>query len=244
MNKNLATLACLFLLFLRSIVHAEPITVYVANNPPLISLTEGKLDGISGKLLKTALEEANLEYVVVPRTWVKAQEEMQGKSNSIFAATGRNKFTEDNYDWFYKAYTDDVNIWTKSSNPIASDAEIIGKAPKVAIRNGSPFFAYAADKKIDAVGVNDWFVGARMVLDNKIQGLLCTTLVGNKNFFDIEKADRSAIARYKIGTIQWYIVRPKDAALTPELSKLLVQLDKVRNSAAYQELLKSMHVTW
>lgn len=220
------------------------ITVYITRNPPLICTHDDKLDCIGGTLLRLALEKEGLKYKIAEFPWVRAQEKMLTNPNSIFVSTGRNHYTEDQYDWFFKIYTDDVNIFTTNRIKITNNKEIQSKVKDVVIRLGSPFFAYAEDLKLPTQSVLEWYLGARMLQHDHADGMILTTLVGEENFFNIEKMNRNHINRYKIGEMQWYITRPKGMPKTAELIQLLKSLKVIKDGQFYQDLLKSKKVHW
>jgi methyl-accepting chemotaxis protein len=217
------------------------VTVFTTVNPPLIFVKDGIPAGIAGKLLEIAQRECDIELETIQLPWARAQEEMAKNPNSIFVATGRNQFTEAKFKWFSKIYTDDVNVFTRAENRLSSMEEIPAKIRRIATRVGSPFIAYANSLNLPIQEVAEWVQGVRMVKAGATDGMVLTTLIGEENFFKIEKLDHTEINRFKIGEIGWYVVHNAEQ-LSPEMKKLEKALAKARETDEYKTLLKSKGV--
>jgi hypothetical protein len=119
--------------------------------------------------------------------------------------------------------------------------EIPAKIRRIATRVGSPFIAYANSLNLPIQEVAEWVQGVRMVKAGATDGMVLTTLIGEENFFKIEKLDHTEINRFKIGEIGWYVVHNAEQ-LSPEMKKLEKALAKARETDEYKTLLKSKGV--
>jgi ABC-type amino acid transport substrate-binding protein len=221
---------------------AAEIQIFYTNNPPLICAKNGELDCIAGNLLKAAAKAGGhtLKHSEVP--WARAKEQLEQVPNALFAATGRNEFTEKQFNWYFPVYSDDVFVFTLRDQKIASEADLKGLG-KINVRRGSPFVAYLekrgmADKVYET---NDWTQGAQMLDAGRVDAMCLTGLIGRTNIIDLQKVADSQVNRFKVGDIGWYIIT-KPGAVSPDLESFRKLLEAEKAKPAFQSAIKSFGV--
>jgi len=218
------------------------IQIFYTNNPPLICAKNGELDCIAGNLLKAAAKAGGftLKHSEVP--WARAKEQIEQVPNALFAATGRNEFTEKQFNWYFPVYSDDVFVFTLRDKKVASEGDLKGLG-KINVRRGSPFVAYLekrglADKVYET---NDWVQGAQMLDAGRVDAMCLTGLIGRTNIIDLQKVPDAQVNRFKVGDIGWYIIT-KPGAVSLDLEAFRKVLDAEKAKPAFQSVIKSFGV--
>jgi ABC-type amino acid transport substrate-binding protein len=242
MKKNLFTLLAAFA-FLQGNLYAKEIEVFWTDNPPLICYKNGELDCMAGILLKNAAKAGGYTLKLSEVPWARASDALEKNPNSIFAATGRNEFSEKNASWFHQVYSDKVNLFTLDGKKVISDADV-AKLGKVVIRRGSPFSAYlkkkgAEDKIIETV---DWKQGVSMLEAGRADGMCLSNLIGTTNIVTLGKVPEARVNRYEVGSISWWLVTAANKPLSPDLTAFKALLETEKGKPYFQEILKSYKV--
>ncbi len=194
------------------------------------------------KALKAAAKAGGFTLKLNEVPWARAKDQIEQTPNALFAATGRNEFTEKQFNWFFQVYSDDVFVFTLRDKKVGADADLKGLG-KINVRRGSPFAAYLekrglADKVYET---NDWVQGAQMLDAGRVDAMCLTGLIGRTNIVDLQKVPESQVNRYKVGDIGWYIIS-KAGTLSPELEAFRKALDAEKAKPAFQGVLKSYGV--
>lgn len=223
--------------------HAREIKVYWTDNPPLICEKNGELDCVAGVLIKNAAKAGGISIRSVEIPWARAPGVLDRVPNAIFAATGKNEFTEKSFNWFFQVYSDKVNVFTLDEKTIKSEAELAHMG-KIAIRRGSPFFDYLKKRGIqDKVHeTNDWRQAVAMMEMRRVDGLCLTNLIGTTNIVTLGKVSESRLNRYQVGDMSWYIITASDHALNADLQELQALMAAEKAKPYFQEILKAHKV--
>ena len=221
---------------------ATEIQVFYTNNPPLICAKNGELDCIAGNLMKAAAKAGGFTLKLNEVPWARAKDQIEQTPNAVFAATGRNEFTEKQFNWFFQVYSDDVFVFTLGDKKIASDADLKGLG-KINVRRGSPFAAYLEKRGLaDKVNeTNDWVQGAQMLDAGRIDAMCLTGLIGRTNIVDLQKVPESKVNLYKVGDIGWYIIT-KPGAVSPALESFRKAMEAEKAKPAFGNVVKSFGV--
>lgn len=219
----------------KSFSEGAEITVFYADNPPLICMKDGRLDCISGRLINMAADIGG--YKIIPREipWARAEESLSSTRNAVFASTGKNDFTEKSSTWFFEVYSDDVNVWTLDGKKISSEMDIL-KLKTIAVRRGSPFLNYLTKINVvnKAVEVNDWKQAVAMLEAGRVDAMCLTELVGNLNLVKLAGIKPERVNKYKVGEMAWSITTAKDVELTPDLVGFQSALSIAKNTDEYR----------
>jgi len=212
-------------------VTAKELTVLYTNNPPLICAKNGELDCLAGTLMKNAAKAGGFTLKASEVPWARAQETLDSNPNTVFAATGRNEFSEAQFGWFFRVYTDDVFVWTLRDKKVANDGDL-AKLGKINVRRGSPFGAYLDKRGFGSkiYETADWVQGAQMLNEGRVDGMCLTGLIGRTNIIDIQKIPEAQVNKYKVGEMAWYINSKHGAAPSAELMefKKLMEAEKAK----------------
>ncbi len=222
---------------------AREIQVYWTDNPPLICQKNGELDCVAGLLIKNAAKAGGYTIKSIEIPWARALGSLDKSPNAIFAATGRNEFTEKDFNWFFQVYSDKVNLFTLDDRVIKSDADM-AKLEKVAIRRGSPFFDYLKKRDMldKAFATNDWHQAVSLVAMKRVDGMLLTNLIGTTNLVALGKLDESRINRFQVGKISWYIISASDKPLSADLIEFKALMGHEKTQPYFQEILNGFKV--
>lgn len=218
------------------------IQVFYTNNPPLICAKNGELDCIAGNLMKAAAKAGGFKLKLNEVPWARAKDQIEQTPNALFAATGRNEFTEKQFNWYFPVYSDDVFVFTLRDKKVNSDADLKALG-KINTRRGSPFVAYldkrgVADKIHET---NDWVQAAQMLDAGRIDAMCLTGLIGRTNIVDIQKVPESQVNRYKVGDIGWFIIT-KSGPVSADLEAFRKALEAEKAKPAFQAVLKGFGV--
>lgn len=231
------------LLIWSSVSHAEneEITVFYADNPPLICMKDGKLDCIAGQLINMAAAHGGFKITPREIPWVRTAESLSSTENSLFAATGRNEFTESSSNWYFEVYTDDVNLFTLDDKKISSDSNI-QTLQGIVVRRGGPFANYvmahnASDKIVE---VNDWKQAVAMLDAGRADAMCLTDLIGSINLIGIAGIKTERINKYKVGEMSWSLVTDKKSELTPALINFHKSLSAAKESDEYKKVFSKL----
>ena len=222
---------------------AKEIEILISNNPPLICMANGELDCIAGNLIKAAAKAGGFTLKVNDVPLARAKEIMETNPNALFAASGRNEFSENLYNWFFQVYTDDVFIFTLGDKKINSDADI-AKLGKINVRRGSPFGAYL-DKRGYASKItetNEWTQGAQMLESGRVDGMCLTGIVGLKNIVELQKIPAAQVNKYKVGEMAWFLNAKLRGTPSPDLLEFKKFLEAEKAKPPFQEALKKYGV--
>lgn len=242
MKRNLFTL-----LGALSLVHgslqAKEIEVFWTDNPPLICQKNGELDCMAGVLLKNAAKAGGYTLKLSEVPWARALDALDKNPNAIFAATGRNDFSEAGSAWYQQVYSDKVNLFTLDGKKITSDADI-AKLSKVIVRRGSPFSTYMKKKGAeDRVSeTTDWKQAVSMVEAGRADGMCLSNLIGTTNLVTIGKIAESRVNRYEVGGINWWLVTAVHKQLSPDLTAFKGLLEAEKTKPYFQDILKGYKV--
>lgn len=222
---------------------AKEIQVYWTDNPPLICQKNGKIDCIAGVLIRNAAKAGGYTIKSIEIPWARAVVAFDKSPNAIFAATGRNEFTEKDFNWFFQVYSDKVYLFTLDDKIIKSDAEMAG-LQKVAIRRGSPFFDYLEKRGIGnkALVTNDWHQAVGLVAMKRADGMLLTNLIGTTNLVSLGKLDESRINRFEVGKMSWYIISAFDKPLSADLVEFQMLMEQEKSKSYFQQMLNGFKV--
>jgi ABC-type amino acid transport substrate-binding protein len=228
---------------LQGTVQAKEIEVFWTDNPPLICQKNGELDCMAGILLKNAAKAGGFTLKTSEVPWARAVDALEKSPNAIFAANGRNEFSEKSAAWFFQVYSDNVNLFTLDAKKIGADADI-AKLSKIIVRRGSPFSAYLKKKGAEdkIIETSDWKQGVSMVESGRADGMCLSNLIGTTNFITLGKLPESRLNRYQVGTISWWLITAANKPLSPELSQFKALLEAEKNKPAFQEIIKSYKV--
>ena len=221
---------------------AAEIQVFYTNNPPLICAKNGELDCLAGNLMKAAAKAGGFTLKLNEVPWARAKDQIEQTPNALFAATGRNEFTEKQFNWFFPVYSDDVFVFTLRDKKVAGDADLKNLG-KINVRRGSPFVAYLekrglADKVYET---NDWVQGAQMLDAGRVDAMCLTGLIGRTNIIDLQKVSESQVNKYKVGDIGWYIIT-KPGAVSADLEAFRKAMEAEKAKPAFQNALKTFGV--
>jgi hypothetical protein len=244
MNRFLsAVLVTALMAMLQGSACAKEIQVYWTDNPPLICQKNGKLDCIAGLLIRNAAKAGGYTIKSIEIPWARAGVAFDKSPNSIFAATGRNEFTEKDFNWFFQVYSDKVYLFTLDDKIIKSDADMAG-LQKVAIRRGSPFFDYLHKRGIGskALETNDWQQAVGLVAMKRVDGMLLTNLIGTTNLVGLGKLNEARINRFEVGKMSWYIISAFDKPLSADLMEFRMLMEQEKAQPYFQEILKGFKV--
>jgi len=244
MNRFLsAVLVTALMAVMQSSACAKEIQVYWTDNPPLICQKNGKLDCIAGLLIRNAARAGGFTIKTIEIPWARAVVSFDKSPNAIFAATGRNEFTEKDFNWFFQVYSDKVYLFTLDDKIVKSDAEMI-LLQKVAIRRGSPFFDYLEKRGLvdRALATNDWHQAVGLVAMKRVDGMLLTNLIGTTNLVDLGKLDESRINRFEVGKMSWYIISAFDKPLSADLVEFQLLMEQEKSKSYFQEMLNRFKV--
>lgn len=244
MNKFLpAVLVFALMAMMHVSACAKEIQVYWTDNPPLICQKNGRLDCIAGLLIRNAAEAGGYTIKTIEIPWARAAVTFDKAPNAIFAATGRNEFTEKDFNWFFPVYSDKVYLFTLDDKIIKSDADM-ARLRKVAIRRGSPFFDYLQQRGLGdrALPTNDWQQAVGLVAMKRADGMLLTDLIGTTNLVGIGKLNPSRINRFEVGKMSWYIISAFDKPLSPDLVEFKTLLEQEKAKPYFHELLRGFKV--
>lgn len=222
---------------------AREIQVYWTDNPPLICQKNGELDCVAGVLIRNAAKAGGFSIKSVEIPWARAPGVLDRIPNAIFAATGKNEFTEKNFNWYFQVYSDKVNVFTLDERVIKSDAELAGMG-KIAIRRGSPFLDYLKKRGIQdkVYETNDWRQAVAMMELRRVDGLCLTNLIGTTNIVTLGKVSEPRLNRYPVGDMSWYIITASDHALNADLQELQVLMAVEKAKPYFQEILRAHKV--
>ncbi|CAN7304533.1 hypothetical protein LJR289_001515 [Pseudoduganella sp. LjRoot289] len=224
-------------------VQAREIKVYWTDNPPLICEKNGELDCVAGVLIRNAAKAGGISIRSVEIPWARAPGVLDRIPNAIFAATGKNEFTEKSFNWFFQVYSDKVNVFTLDEKTIKSDAEL-ARLGKIAVRRGSPFIDYLKKRGIqDKVHeTNDWRQAVAMMEMRRVDALCLTNLIGTTNIVTLGNVSESRLNRYQVGDMSWYIITASDHALNEDLQQLQALMTVEKAKPYFQEILKAYKV--
>ncbi|MES2017758.1 MAG: hypothetical protein V4484_14805 [Pseudomonadota bacterium] len=222
---------------------AKEVQVYWTDNPPLICQKNGELDCIAGLLIKNAAKAGGYSIKNIEIPWARALVSFNKSPNAIFAATGRNEFTERDFNWFFQVYSDKVYLFTLDAKVIKSDAEM-ASLQKVAIRRGSPFFDYLKKRGIvdKALATNDWHQAVGLVEMKRVDGMLLTNLIGTTNLVTLGKLNESRINRFEVGKMSWYVISAFDQPLSADLVEFQLLMEQEKSKPYFQEMLSGFNV--
>ncbi len=221
---------------------AGEIQIFYTNNPPLICAKDGELDCIAGNLMKAAAKAGGFKLKLNEVPWARAKDQIEQTPNALFAATGRNEFTEKQFNWYFPVYSDDVFVFTLRDKKINSEADL-KTLGKINTRRGSPFVAYL-DKRGLADRIyetNDWVQGAQMLDAGRVDAMCLTGLIGRTNIVDLQKVPASQVNRFKVGDIGWFIIT-KSGPVSADLEAFRKALEAEKAKPAFQAVLKSYGV--
>jgi ABC-type amino acid transport substrate-binding protein len=222
---------------------AAEIQVFWTNNPPLICQKNGELDCLSGLLIKNAAKAAGFTIKSSEIPWARAIDSLDRTPNALFAATGRNEFSENSFSWFFQAYSDKVNVFTLDAKLVKTEADL-ATLGKVAIRRGSPFFDYMKKRGLmdKSYETNDWVQAVAMLDSHRVDGMCLTNLIGTTNIVTLGKISESRVNRFPVGDMAWWVISASNKALTPELETMKKLMAAEKAKPYYQDMLKSYKV--
>ena len=221
---------------------APEIQVFYTHNPPLICMKNGELDCIAGNLMKAAAKAGGFTLKLNEVPWARAKDQIEQTPNALFAATGRNEFTEKQFNWFFPIYSDDVFVFTLRDKKLAGEGDLKALG-KINVRRGSPFAAYLEKRALgDKVyETNDWVQGAQMLEAGRVDAMCLTGLIGRTNIVDLQKVPEANVNRFKVGDIGWYIIT-KSGPLSADLEAFRKAMDAEKAKPPFQAVLKTFGV--
>lgn len=223
--------------------HAAEIQIYWTDNPPLICQKNGELDCMAGLLIKNAAKAGGYTLKTTHIPWARALDMLDSAPNALFAATGRNEFTEKNFNWFFQVYSDKVNIFTLDDKKINADADI-SKLGKVATRRGSPFPDYLIKRGLGnrMFETNDWQQAVGMLDLGRVDAICLTNLIGTTNLVQLGKLQESRINRFPVGDISWFVISASGKPLSADLQAMKRLMEAEKAKPYFQDILKGYKV--
>ncbi len=228
--------------FTSSAISAE-FEILWTDNPPLICKKNGELDCLAGLLLKNAAKVGNHTLKTFEIPWARAVIQLGKNPNSIFAATGRNSFSDPNLNFFFQIYSDNVFLFTLDQNKVCKDTDI-GAIRHIVIRRGSPFDGYLTNKGFGGkiVQTDDWHQAVGMLERNRVGGMVLSNLIGMTNLVNLAGINESRINRYDVGEISWFLIGASGKPPSAELQSFKLLLKKEKEKPYFQKLLRDFGV--
>jgi len=141
-------LVCLILISVCLKVQAQVIDVYTEEFPPYqIQLSPKKVTGVSTKLVKSLLDEADVQYKIHVLPWYRSYHNTLKEKNSLLFSVSRTKEREDLFEWIMPLC--DINVsffWKKENKNIAITSVFNAKKHVVSVASGQPSELYLREK--------------------------------------------------------------------------------------------------